>query len=414
MVRNQAPRSASVPANRAGSKASKSNKKETQKGHAGLAAMDLSLSRSAAKPGGISGTPGEALPVDNVVSNYTRLISSDDLGILMAVGKGFIDVLYHPGLDTILKDSRHLNNTTDSERKDIVTTMRLRLGVLVYRNVANALTMNGLVSALSKKNKTPEGLVETVSTIEDAAVAVNSFLCNLLGLEETYDRFGLMVLEDENKYAEEINRDRIVVNFGNLMLRAVKPDSATRAPENNEARSRAKQGQMQVAVTLPMITQATAMALHAGFTHTLDHAGSALLMAFQAVEQNGSGPFKLMCMDCLNLLHDSGSYGLRFVMQFVVKQCPEVMTHRAMGESLQALTEFLAGMKRVSELDAAEGGTGFYSRFSEWTSTQDLCRLRGSDARPGCCMRFVVAFSQRTLFPTRKQLGPALRRQKKP
>ena len=69
-----------------------------------------------------------------------------------------------------------------------------------------------------------------------------------------------------------------------------------------------------------------------------------------------------MSADCLNLLHDSGSYGLRFIMQFVVKQCPQVMSHKAMAESLQATVEFLEGLKRVSTLEDAMGGTGFTSR----------------------------------------------------
>ena len=121
-----ASRTASAPA-------SKQGRKHRQVRHEGgkqtqaLAKMDLNLSRSAVKPTGSTSAPAETLPPDDAISTHTQLIASNYFSILRATGKAFIDLLYHTDLEANLKGSSDLDGANEAEKKEIMTSVRLRL-----------------------------------------------------------------------------------------------------------------------------------------------------------------------------------------------------------------------------------------------------------------------------------------------
>ena len=163
--------------------------------------------------------------------------------------------------------------------------------------------MNVFAGAIKKKSKAPRNTIVTVGGIPEATIQMNDVLNRLAGLTDSYDAFVLDIDADHNRLSSEIQRDRVVRRI---------------------------------------------------------HAYLGAYLGECRFQNSGSFPHKEMSADCLNLLRDSGSYGLRSIMQFVVKECPQVMSHKAMAESLQATVEFLEGLKRVSALEDSLGGTGYY------------------------------------------------------
>ena len=139
------------------------------------------------------------------------------------------------------------------------------MGVWVYTCVLNATTLDTYAQVLEKDGVVTRNLVVNVNDAEEAAIQVNRMLDEILGVDGIYETLQLDLMGELERLNDGLVADRMQANFANLLLRAVKPDSATRAVENDTARARAKQGQLQVAATLPKITPFTAAALHAGF-----------------------------------------------------------------------------------------------------------------------------------------------------
>ena len=329
-----------------------------QKG--GLAYMTLPANRTGTKPGGNSQDPVQPLPVGQS-GPHLSIVTSNDVHVLRAIATSTVKVLYDPALMDRLRASGRLLGIEKPESDDLVNTMLLRLGVFTYSQVAEAVTLGVYSGCLKKSGLVGAGNILDSPTAEVAAVNLNNILHELLDVNMPYDVFELTLDDDAVGFLDVIKSDRAQANLANVLLRAIKPDSATRAETNDSARARAKMGQFQVQATLPAIAKITAQALHAGFSHAVAYRGYELIWSLRVVEAKGSGMEKSIAANTLSLLYKAGDYGFRFAMTFIVKQCPKVMEHPAMAEASAAIAEFLEGYAKAAALPESLGDSGYYS-----------------------------------------------------
>ena len=222
--------------------------------------------------------------LDDVTAQpHLRIVSSKDALLLRARGPNVIKALYHPNLGPVVASSRRVEGLPVTEAKQITDTVYLRLGVFVYTMALNVTTLDADAQTQVNENRMDIENIVYVRNAGQAAMELSYALDEILGIEDSYDKLELTVPEDVDRLVDAIVSNRTQANLANLLLRAVKPDSATRASENDSARSRAKQGQLQVVATLPKITNATASALHAGFTHAVAERGPQVLLALRVL-----------------------------------------------------------------------------------------------------------------------------------
>ena len=183
-----------------------------------------------------------------------------------------------------LRTSERLRGIKKPEADDLLNTMLLRLGALVYSQVAEAVCLGAYSGCLKKSGLIDVSAVLDAKTPTNAALHLNGIRTDLLQIDKPYDAFSLDLVDEADGFKDVIRSDRAQANLANVLLRAIKPDSATRAETNDGARAWAKMGRFQVSATLPKITTTSAQALHAGFSHAVAYRGYELIWALRVVE----------------------------------------------------------------------------------------------------------------------------------
>lgn len=168
--------------------------------------------RTGSKPGGNSQDPIKPLPRGEL-SPHLAVITSTDVHILRAIATSLIKLLYTPNLMEVLSRSARLTGLDKAETDDLLDTMVLRLGVLVYIQVMEAVCLGTYSGCLRKSSiLTDADIINTEDAI-GAALALNDTLAALLDIQGPYDVFQLTLDIDAAGFRDVLKSDRAQANL---------------------------------------------------------------------------------------------------------------------------------------------------------------------------------------------------------